>query len=280
MPPTLDVERIDTPSVRRGMNPVHRVRPLIGPADAAAADPFLGLMEDWYGEGVFADHPHCGIETVSFVLEGGIEHYDNHGQQARLGPGDALWLTAGKGIVHNERPLQGETVHMLQLWVNLPRAAKRVPAALQVLHGAEMPTWRGPGVEARVFSGACGNARATTHNHAEVLLLDLRLQPHATFAPEVPAGLHGLLVPLDGDGWVGPGPSALSAGQVAWLTHHEQQAASVPLQAGPRGLRTLLLAGRPLREPVVARGPFVMNTEAEIQQAFADFAEQRERFGH
>ena len=122
-----DVARIDRPTVARGMTDTHRVRPLVPPGDWAATDPFLLLMEDWFPEGVFDRHPHRGIETVTYVLDGTIEHYDNHGHSGTIGAGDVQWLTAGRGLIHNEKPAAGQTVHLLQLWVNLPQADKLVP---------------------------------------------------------------------------------------------------------------------------------------------------------
>jgi len=107
------------------MNATHRVRPLLEFGAWADNDPFLGLMEDWFPRGVFDRHPHRGIETVTYVLEGELEHYDNHGNAGIIRPGDAQWVTAGRGVIHNEIPAEGVTVHSLQLWVNLPAVRLR-----------------------------------------------------------------------------------------------------------------------------------------------------------
>ncbi len=98
------VLRIDRPEVQQGMTPQHRVRPLMPAAmrgDFAATDPFLALMEDWFPRGVFGKHPHRGIETVTYVVEGRIDHYDNQGHEGTIGPGDVQWMTAGRGLIHN-----------------------------------------------------------------------------------------------------------------------------------------------------------------------------------
>ncbi|MBM3507874.1 MAG: pirin family protein [Alphaproteobacteria bacterium] len=110
------------------MNATHRVRPLLEFGAWADNDPFLGLMEDWFPRGVFDRHPHRGIETVTYVLEGELEHYDNHGNAGIIRPGDAQWVTAGRGVIHNEIPAEGVTVHSLQLWVNLPAVRLRSAA--------------------------------------------------------------------------------------------------------------------------------------------------------
>jgi quercetin 2,3-dioxygenase len=115
------VARIDRPTVQMGMSPEHRVRPLIPPGDPKATDPFLLLMEDWFPRGVFDRHPHRGMETVTYVIDGRLDHYDNYGNQGSLSPGNVQWMTAGRGIIHNEQPPDGVTVHSLQLWVQSSR---------------------------------------------------------------------------------------------------------------------------------------------------------------
>src|ERR1700688_2547619 len=125
------VARIDRPTVRTGMTPEHRVRPLIPSGDPKATDPFLLLMEDWFPLGVFDRHPHRGMETVTYVIDGRLDHYDNYGNKGSLLPGNVQWMTAGRGIIHNEQPSAGVTVHSLQLWVNLPAAGKMVEHELK-----------------------------------------------------------------------------------------------------------------------------------------------------
>ena len=142
------VLRIDRPEVQQGMTPQHRVRPLMPAAmrgDFAATDPFLALMEDWFPRGVFGKHPHRGIETVTYVVEGRIDHYDNQGHEGTILPGDVQWMTAGRGLIHNEIPAEGVTVHSLQLWVNLPAADKLTAPRYQDLSGDCVPVRREPG---------------------------------------------------------------------------------------------------------------------------------------
>src|ERR1700687_4124638 len=133
------VLRKHRPEVQQGMTPQHRVRPLMPEpmrGDVAATDPFLALMEDWFPRGVFGNHPHRGIETVTYVLEGRIDHYDNQGNRGEILPGDAQWMTAVRGLIHNEIPAEGVSVHSLQLWVNLPAADKMTQPRYQDLIGA------------------------------------------------------------------------------------------------------------------------------------------------
>jgi quercetin 2,3-dioxygenase len=271
-----EVARIDSPPIGRGMSDAHQARLLVPPGDWAATDPFLLLAEDWFPAGVFAPHPHRGIETVTYVIDGTIEHYDNHGNAGTIGAGDAQWLTAGRGLIHNEVPARGETVHSLQLWINLPRADKLVSARYQELRAADVPRRREPGAEIRVYSGASGAVTAPTRNYAAVTMIEVRLQPGATIEQDLPPDYNAFVVVLAGAGEIGS--STVKAGQVAWLEHSDP-ASKVALLGGDQGVRVLLFAGKPLREPVAARGPFVMNTEDELKASFAAFGSQGDRFG-
>ena len=275
------VQRIDRPRVQQGMTAEHRVRPLMPAAmrgDFAATDPFLALMEDWFPRGVFGKHPHRGIETVTYVLEGRIDHYDNLGHEGVIGPGDVQWMTAGRGLIHNEVPAEGVVVHSLQLWVNLPAADKMTAPRYQDLAGDAVPVRREQGAQVRVFSGSSGGVTAPTTNIAPVTMVEFRLEPGAWVRQDLPADYNAVVVVLEGAGALGKEGAPVKAGDVAWLTRGEDASPSeAAIQAGDKPLRALLYAGRPLREPVVAGGPFVMNTEAQIAEAYADY--RAGRFG-
>jgi redox-sensitive bicupin YhaK (pirin superfamily) len=272
------VARIESPEPHRGMSDVHQVRPLISPGQWAATDPFLLLMEDWFPVGVFDRHPHRGMETVTYVLDGTVEHYDNHGHKGNIEAGDAMWMTAGKGLIHNEQPAPGQTVHLLQLWINLPSTDKLVQAHHQTLHAASLPVRREAGAEIRVFSGKSGSAEAATTNHTPVTMVELRLEPHAQIEQEIPAGFNAFVVVLGGGGKIASSSTDVKVGNLVWLTPNEG-ASTAAFAAGEEGLRALLFAGKPLHEPVAARGPFVMNTEEELEIGFAEYRAQGEQFG-
>ena len=241
-------------------------------------DPFLLMMEDWFPRGVFDHHPHRGMETVTYVLEGALDHHDNHGNQGRVAAGDVAWLTAGRGLVHNEQPLDGTTVHLLQLWVNLPAAAKLAPARFQDLKADQMPMRQESGVKLRVFSGTSDTVSASTLNHAPVLMVDILLQPGAELRHDIPADYNGFVLPLDGEIIVGASRSKVHAGELAWLSH-DTEPSKVSIEGGSAGAHVLLIAGQPLREPVASRGPFVMNSAAELATAFAEYQVAGSRFG-
>lgn len=268
-----EVSRIDTPKVEQ-ISDVHRLRVLVPPGDWPNTDPFLVLVEDWFTGLAFDNHPHRGFETVTYMIDGTTSHFDNHGNKGLTGPGEALWLTAGRGIVHNEVPI-GDA-HLLQLWVNLPRVKKNVMASYQEMKIGNTPRRILPGVEVIVFSGSSGGIESPIRNHAEVTMVEVRLEPHAAFSQELPANYNGFVVILRGSGKVGATP--VTDGQVARLKR-ESVESQVSFAGGRGGMRVMLYAGLPLNEPVAARGPFVMNTEEEIISAYVQFREQGERFG-
>jgi redox-sensitive bicupin YhaK (pirin superfamily) len=273
------VARIVHPPIQQGSTPTHRVRSLMPEAnrgDYAPLDPFLRLQEDWFTQGVFGEHPHRGMETVTYVMEGRLNHFDNQGNRGTILPGDAQWMTAGRGIVHVETPREADVVHSFQLWVNLPAAAKMTAPRYQDLQHAVLPVRREPGAEVIVFSGESGGVAAPTLNHASVTMVDLRLQPGASLVQDLPGDYNGFVLVIAGEGTVGADATAVRAGDMAWLTRSEDAVPSeVRVAAGEGTLHALLIAGRPLREPVAAGGPFVMNTEAELAQAFEDFRSGR-----
>jgi redox-sensitive bicupin YhaK (pirin superfamily) len=251
------------PHIRKGF--------VLQPGNWAEFDPFLGLMEDWFRQGTFEDHPHRGIETVTIVLEGHLEHRDNHGGAGLLGPGDLQWMTAGRGIIHAEDPVAGEVVHSLQLWLNLPRSQKMTTPRYQDLMGAAIPVRREPGALVRVFSGSSAGVTAPTLNHTPVTAVELRLDPGAQVTQDLPSSYNGFIYVLEGSGYFGVDSIRGEKGQVLWLGSAEGTVQSEVTVRAEGPLRALLMAGQPLGEPVAAYGPFVMNTEAEIRQAFADY---------
>lgn len=263
---------VSDPPFESGSVSGHESRRLLEFGNPVATDPFLGLAEDWMPSGAFEYHPHRGMETVTFVLEGALEHRDSVGNEGSLHPGDAQWMTAGRGIVHEETPPKGTLSHTLQLWVNLPAADKMVAPRYQDLFGPKMRTRHLAGVDVRVFSGVSGDVAADTLNYVPIALLDISLRGNATFTQELPGLDNAFIVVLEGALYVGSAETPISPGKLLWLTRDEQVGASaVSLRAQSESARLILFSGRPIGEPVVQRGPFVMNTEEELKQAFADF---------
>jgi quercetin 2,3-dioxygenase len=252
---------------------------VLKPGNWAETDPFLLMAEDWFSTNGFDWHPHRGIETITVVLEGELEHHDNRGGHGVLKPGDVQWMTAGRGILHREMAHNKQQVHTLQLWLNLPAENKMVEPTYQDLRGDKVSVRRQPGVEARVFSGRSGNIEATqkVSKYVPVTMLDVSLDGDkgTSFTQEIPAGDEGFVYVLSGHGYFSSNGTIISAGQVGYLAHTGTGAAAGPTilnMSAKEPMRFLLWTGKPLLQPIVARGPFVMNTEGQIAEAFADYS--------
>ncbi len=240
-------------------------------------DPFLMLDEfrsdsgDDYIAG-FPDHPHRGFETVTYMLAGEMEHGDHLGNKGRLVAGSVQWMTAGRGIVHSEMPKQEDGLMWgFQLWINLPASHKMIPPRYQDIPPEHVPeVRRDDGAVVRVVAGAhAGVAGAVTGIATSPIYLDVRLPAGAAFAQHVTAGHASFAYVYEGAGTLGG--RALARGQLGVLSDGDR----VEARAGEAGLRFILLAARPINEPVARYGPFVMNTREELIQAFDDFRSGR-----
>jgi redox-sensitive bicupin YhaK (pirin superfamily) len=250
----------------------HKNSLILEPGHWSEYDPFLLLAEDKFQKGSFDVHPHRGIETVTYVMEGKLEHYDNKsGGKDELLPGDAQWMTAGRGVIHKEDPAEGETVHSLQLWVNLPSAHKMTAPRYQNLRSGNMPVRTEKGAEVVIFSGSSGGVHSNTNNIVPITMVEMRLEPGVTLKQELPGTYNGFFYVLEGEGLFGREGTKGVERQALWLGSGEDGLPSeIRVEAVTR-LRVLLYAGEPVRESVVARGPFVMNTEEQIMQAYQDY---------
>lgn len=242
----------------------------------------------YHGETVpgFPQHPHRGFETVTIVRRGLIDHSDSLGATARFGRGDAQWLTAGKGIVHSEMfPLLDKTgpnpAELFQLWLNLPSKSKMVNPYFSMFWGNQIPLVTAPGVEVSVVAGNIGDVRAlppppdswAAQAESDVAVWTGKLAPHAEWTlPAAKAGTNRMLYFFGGTKLNVAGKSYPRGTGIRLRPDVE-----VKLINGEGEGEFLLLQGRPIGEPVVQYGPFVMNTRAEIQQAFLDY--QRTQFG-
>jgi len=252
-----------------------RLRRSLGRAPGAWHDPFLMLDEffsdnpDDYLAG-FPAHPHRGFETVTYMLDGRMRHEDSEGNRGDLGPGDVQWMTAARGVIHSEMPQQTEgRMRGFQLWLNLPAAEKMRPAAYRDIPARDIPLVERPdGTRVRVIAGHYGDVTGPIGGRTtEPVMMDLRLPPGATLDLPLPEGHNAFLYAYDGQVGVGEARQLLPHRAAGLLS----DGASVTLAAGEAGGNLLLVAGRPIREPVVQYGPFVMNTREEIEQAVLDY---------
>jgi len=238
----------------------HTAVEVVRPTALADSDPFVLLMDDRLDisprRQIGGAHPHAGLETVTLVLEGVLSDRD----EGDLGAGDLIWMTAGRGIIHSESVEAAGRSRILQLWIALSSADRWGEPGFQIVRRDTVPALRAAGVEGRLYSGSSGALRATTRNRVPVTLLELRLEPGATFQQDLPASYHGFVYVLDGD--VEIGDQGLTKAQVGWLA--PSSATGLSLSGGPRGARLVLYAGEPIREPLVQHGPFVAGSPAEI----------------
>jgi quercetin 2,3-dioxygenase len=258
-----------------------RLRRGMGQAPGARLDPFLMLDHfssdnaDDYIAG-FPAHPHRGFETVTYMIDGHFRHEDHLGHVGELRSGGVQWMTAGRGIIHSEMPQQeAGRVRGFQLWINLPAREKMKPASYRNIEAPEIPVVDlAGGGRVKVIAGTLEtNAGATPGpirgGATDPLILDVALPAGAHFAHPIAAGRNAFVYVFEGGIEVGAGgeAKALSTHRSGFLSDGD----SVHFTAGSDGGRFLLLAGRPLNEPVVQYGPFVMNTREEIEQAIRDY---------
>jgi len=241
-------------------------------------DPFLlldrmGPVMHGPGEAKGApDHPHRGFETVSYILEGAIEHEDSQGNRGRIGPGDVQWMTAGSGVIHSEMPSEdirrnGGRLHGFQLWVNLPRRDKMMKPRYQELHAAEIPTAKSEDgkVTVTVIAGESLGTRASIDTRTPIMVLHVRLAAGARFTQIVPETYNAFAFVIGGEATFG---DRLARENDAVLFERDGDLVTI---ASENGGELLLIGGVPLNEPVARYGPFVMNTTGEIRQAMLDY---------
>ncbi len=262
------------------------VRRAFAGVDLALLDPFVHLDqmgEVDYGPGEpkgTAWHPHRGFETVTYMLEGTMQHRDSTGGGGVIGNGATQWMTAGAGIQHIETPpeelvVSGGLFHGFQLWVNLPSAKKRVPPRYQDIaaEGVTLLRSHDGGALVRLIAGRLGEAAGPGVTHTPITLVHATLAPDARLLLPWPRRYNALVYSLGGHGTVGAERRPLERGQLAVFgagDHLVIEAAARRERAGA-DLDVLILGGEPIGEPVAWYGPFVMNTRAELVEAFEDF---------
>jgi redox-sensitive bicupin YhaK (pirin superfamily) len=256
-----------------------KLRRSLGRSQELRLDPFLMLDEffsddpDDYLAG-FPAHPHRGFETVTYMLDGHMRHEDSFGNRGDLGPGDVQWMTAAHGIIHSEMPQQTEgRMRGFQLWINLPAHEKMKPAAYRDIPAREIPSVAlANGGEVRVIAGALQHEGRTTEGPIAGLTtapiyFDVRLPAGAEVSIPLPAAHNAFVYVYEGEATVGGRRKRLPHRAAGVLT----PGGGLTLAGGAGGARLLVLAGRPIGEPIVQYGPFVMNTREEIEQAIADY---------
>ncbi len=245
---------------------------VIGRGDVEEFDPFL-LLDAFdsrdpqdYVRG-FPWHPHRGIETVTYLIEGDVEHGDSLGNGGHIRDGGCQWMTAGGGILHQEMPQATPRMRGLQLWINLPCKDKFAPPEYRDLSGDRIPRIREAGARIGVVSGRYGNVAGPTQgDYVKTTMLDVELEPGAEFRLPVESGATLFIYVVEGSGRFGDSDRTLHSHCAVLFGEGDEFSA----WASETGARFVLFAGRPLREPIAWGGPIVMNTREELEQAFAE----------
>ena len=254
-----------------------KLKRALGQTRQQRMDPFL-MMDNFSSNEAddyiagFPDHPHRGFETITYMLDGHMLHRDHMGNEGHLRAGDVQWMNAGRGVIHSEMPQQ-ESGRMrgFQIWLNLPAALKMQPASYRDIPAAELPRMQlADGGELVLLAGTLSlNEQTLTgpiqSEHTQPLIVDIRLAAGQCLMLPVPAGLSALVYAFEGSLMLGD--TALPNENTALLGDGDQ----LLLRAGDTGGRLLLLAGKALNEPIAQYGPFVMNTEQQIEQAIMDY---------
>jgi redox-sensitive bicupin YhaK (pirin superfamily) len=238
-------------------------------------DPFLMLDEfhsdrpEDYAPG-FPSHPHRGFETVTYMLDGAVEHRDSLGNHGHLGPGWTQWMTAGHGIIHSEMPVHEPSSTLMwgfQLWINLPAAKKLVRPRYQDVAPERIPELAIDDARVRLVAGEAGGKRGPVDGIVTApQMMDITLGPRGSMRNAIPTSHNAFVYVFDGEAEIGPARTKVTARQLAVLGPGELfTARSTP------GARLLSFAGRPIGEPVARYGPFVMNTDEELRQAIEDY---------
>jgi len=271
-----------------------RLRRAFGFGDTGDFDPFL-LLDDFRGDrpddylAGFPWHPHRGIETITYVLAGTVEHGDSMGNSGVIASGDVQWMTAGSGIVHQEMPKGDDRgrMHGFQLWANLPAAMKMTRPRYRGITAVEIPVVTDDdGTCARIICGTFWGKRGPVKDvAADPVYLDITVPPHLkkTLRVEITRNAFAYVFAGSGKFCNASGPLAVPTESAGWAETRVAEEVEnrslvvfdrgdeVSVQAGEQGIRFLLVAGNPLHEPIAWYGPIVMNTQAELQQAFAEY---------
>jgi redox-sensitive bicupin YhaK (pirin superfamily) len=251
-------------------------------------DPFLlmdemGPMDVGPGEAKGApDHPHRGFETVTYMLSGSFRHKDSQGHAGKLEPGDVQWMTAGRGVIHSEEPSKefqqtGGRLHGLQLWVNLPKTDKMIRPHYQEIPAARIPSARTDDgkVEVRVLAGESLGARAVIETRTPIVYLDFVLQKGGKVIQPVSPDFNAFAYVIEGPVLFGNHSEPVERSNMVMFDKDGDEV-WIETPAGTRNpARVLLIGGKPLNEPIARYGPFVMNTQQEIREAFEDYSSGR-----
>ena len=236
-------------------------------------DPFILMADDWFKRGTFSDHPHRGFQTITYVIDGRLEHIDNHGGHSILEAGDVQYMNAGWAARHAEEAVDDDLIHTLQLWLNLPKHLKNTKTSYQNIYVEDVPVVPFNNGNLKVYSGKIAGVTGPMNSLVPITMTEISFKEAGVYTHVLPENHNAFLVVRSGEVEIGTSKIKLTKTGVATLTYKEdgsEQDSELVIKANNRA-KLLVYSGVPLKEEVVAYGPFVMNTMEEIKQAFRDF---------
>ena len=263
---TVQYEERGYPHIQAGL--------VLNPERWRELDPFILMAEDWFKRGTFGDHPHRGFQTITYIIDGRLEHIDNHGGHDVLESGDVQYMNAGSGARHAEEAVENDIVHSLQLWLNLPKELKSTNTSYQNIYYNEAPSVSFKGGQMKLYAGEAGGVKGPLEPLVPFTLAEISLQKGASFTHLLPENHNAFIYVLSGEVEIGREGDSIRKTGAATLTFNEEgQGTSELLLKGNERSKVLVYSGKPIREEVVAYGPFVMNSMDEIRQAYREYQE-------
>ncbi|MBD8038395.1 pirin family protein [Solibacillus sp. A46] len=243
-------------------------------------DPFILMAEDWFKRGTFSDHPHRGFQTVTYVIDGRLEHIDNAGGYSILDAGDVQYMNAGWAARHAEEAYDDDLIHTLQLWLNLPKSLKHTETTYQNIYVEDAPVVNFEGGSIRVYSGEIAGVTGPMKSLVPITMTEISLREGAEYTHVLPENHNSFLYMLAGEMAFGDNETTITKTGAATLSFYEEGSetnqSELKIKAVSRS-KVLIYSGVPIREEIALGGPFVMNTMEEIKEAFRDF--QQGKFG-
>lgn len=266
-------DEVGFPSIQKGwILPVNRWKEF---------DPFILMAEDWFKRGTFSDHPHRGFQTITYVVDGRLEHIDNAGGRDILEPGDVQYMNAGWAARHAEEGVEDDIAHTLQLWLNLPKKLRKTETSYQNVYSEDAPIVHFDGGMIKVFSGDIAGVKGPLDSLVPITMSEISLSKGATYSLQLPENHNAFIYVLSGDTDLGNEQVNLKKHGVATLTFNEngkeEQRSDFFIKANSRRCKLLVYSGVPINEEIVPYGPFVMSSMEEIKEAFKDY--QAGKFG-
>ncbi|MYL21422.1 pirin family protein [Halobacillus litoralis] len=253
------------PAIQKGwVLPVERWREL---------DPFILMAEDWFKKGTFPDHPHRGFQTVTYVVDGRLEHIDNAGGREILEPGDVQYMNAGWAARHAEDGVENDIAHTLQLWLNLPKDKKNSDTVYQNVYQEDVPVVSFEGGRLKVFSGHTAGVAGPLDSIVPITLTEWTMGEGSSYTIHLPENHNAFIYMLAGEAEIGTEKQAMRKHEAGLLTFREtgEGESTLTIRSKKRRTKVLVYSGQPIGEEIVPHGPFVMNSMEEINQAFEDF---------